>query len=92
MTTILERAGRDRLAAALDRLPTTPEEGGASVPVDAAALEAVVAVLGQYAAQFADEPLGRAVGTLAGRLRLRVPMTALLRLDKELDPGTVDLT
>ncbi|WP_371502518.1 hypothetical protein OG871_35750 [Kitasatospora sp. NBC_00374] len=92
MKTALERDGRDRLAAALDRLPAVSEDRASSVTLDTTVVEAVVAVLGQYSAVFADEPIGRAAATIADRLQLRVPMTSLLRLDKEVGAESVDLT
>ncbi|WP_369184919.1 hypothetical protein [Streptomyces sp. Y1] len=91
MTTALDRADRDQLAAIVAALPAVPGKDTRSVRVDGPLLEAAVALLGQFSLAFCDEPIGRAAGTIADRLQLSVPMTAILALKHQLEAADLDL-
>lgn len=58
--------------------------------MDETLLELAVALLGQFSAAFGDEPIGRAAGTVADRLQLSVPMTAILTLNRKLEAANLD--
>ncbi|WP_354637069.1 hypothetical protein [Kitasatospora camelliae] len=81
--TTLDRGGRDRLAALADHLPASPGKGAKTVPVDEELLELAVVLLGQFSAAFLDEPIGRAACTVAERLQVSVPLTAILALEDD---------
>ncbi|KJS61423.1 hypothetical protein VM95_14755 [Streptomyces rubellomurinus] len=55
--------------------------------MDETLLEVAIVMLGLFSAAFADEPIGRATGMVAGRLELNVPMTAILALRNSLESG-----
>lgn len=59
--------------------------------MDEALLEAAVALLGQFSLSFTGEPIGRAAGTVADRLQLSVPMTAILAMKSRLEADNLDL-
>ncbi|MFD9123556.1 hypothetical protein [Kitasatospora sp. NPDC059571] len=84
MTTALDRGERDQLAALVDHLPAVPDNDTKLVRVDEPLLELAVALPGQFSAAFSSEPIGRAAGTVADRLQLSVPMTALLAMKTKL--------
>ncbi|MEU9130445.1 hypothetical protein AB0D08_20500 [Kitasatospora sp. NPDC048540] len=91
MTTRLGRADRDRLAAAVLHPSGGAGRKAPAARVDEVVLEAAIALLCQYAAGAADEPIGRAAATVAGRLQLCVPMTALVVDVNEPDPPDLAL-
>ncbi|WP_371493443.1 hypothetical protein OG871_39215 [Kitasatospora sp. NBC_00374] len=91
MTTALDRGERDQLAALVEALSAVPGNDSKSVRVDETLLETAVALLGQLSAAFRDEPISRAAGTVADRLQLSVPMTAILAMKTKLEAGNLDL-
>ncbi|MEU9133071.1 hypothetical protein AB0D08_34065 [Kitasatospora sp. NPDC048540] len=91
METITGRTERDHLASLLDELPQRPGSHSRNVRVDAALLELAAAMLQQLSAAFPDERIGRAAGSVADRIRLNVPLTAILALKSTLEAGNLNI-